>query len=328
MSLLGDLLPHSPQTDVAAFWVVAALTLLPGVVCLRWPTRLPAWAYRALMTYATVVIAVAIYFDGERHGGPPVLDEVLYTWIALYAGYFFTRRQIVFQMAAISLSYAVALVEIHAGPTGVTRWIIVVMMASFVAAVVHLLKGESDRLVAELDHAARTDLITGLLNRRGFDQRFDHELERAERASSPMTLLLCDLDRLKLLNDTFGHPAGDSALAALATTLLRGVRSIDTVARIGGDEFAVLLPETSLARGRGLAERLSEAISGRRDPANETMSASFGVAAFPQDGATGKELLAKADASLYLAKSYSASRISSSAAAGSTVASKPAAARM
>jgi hypothetical protein len=245
LSLLGDLLPHSPQANVTAFWVIGGLTSLLGLACLRWSERLPRWVYPAVMVYATGVISVAVYFDGERLGGRPVLDEVLYVWIALFFGYFFTRRQIVFQTAAIAIAYALALVEIHSGPSGVTRWTIVVMMVSVVSTAVHLLKRQSDRLMAELNDAARTDPMTGLLNRRGFDWQLEFELARASRLRFTVSLLLCDLDRLKLVNDTFGHPAGDAALAAVAATLLRGVRRVDTTARIGGDEFAVLVSGSS-----------------------------------------------------------------------------------
>jgi diguanylate cyclase (GGDEF)-like protein len=302
LSLIGDLLPHSPQANVTAFWVIGVLTSLLGLACLRWSERLPRWAYPALMLYGTAGISVAVYFDGERLGGRPVVDEVLYVWIALFFGYFFTHRQIIFQTAAIAIAYAFALIEIHSGPSGVTRWTIVVVMVSVVATAVHLLRRQSDRLVAELHDAARTDPITGLLNRRGFDRQLEIELARASRLRCTVSLLLCDLDRLKLVNDTFGHPAGDAALTAVAATLLKGVRHIDTAARIGGDEFAVLLPGSSGQDGLMQTERLSEAVGRLRDPGGDTLSASFGVAEFPADATTTTELLAKADSSLYFAK--------------------------
>jgi diguanylate cyclase (GGDEF)-like protein len=302
LSLIGDLLPHSPQANLTAFLMIGTLTLLIGFVCLRWSKRLPDWTYPLLMVYGTTLISVAVYFDGERLGGRPVLDEVLYVWIALYFGYFFTRRQIIVQTAAIAIAYAMALVEIHPGPSGVTRWTIVVMMVSVVATAVHLLKRQSDSLVAELNHAACTDPITGLLNRRGFDRQLELQLARSSRLGVNTALLLCDLDRLKLVNDTFGHPAGDAALAAVAGTLLKERRSTDTAARIGGDEFALLLPGCSANDAAKLAQRLSDAVSRLRDPGNDTLSASFGVAEFPRDATTTTGLLAKADSSLYVAK--------------------------
>jgi len=308
LALIGDLLPHSLHANVTAFGVIGTLTLLLGFACLRWSKSLPEWTYPPMMLYATTLISVAVYFNGERFGGKPVLDEVLYVWIALYFGYFFTRRQIVFQTAAIAIAYALALVEIHPGPSGVTRWTIMVMMVSVVAAAVHLLKRQSDSLVAELNHTASTDSTTGLLNRRGFGQQLELELERCSRVGSNAALLLCDLDRLKLLNDRFGHAAGDDALVAIASILVTGKRSIDAAARIGGDEFALLLPGCSANDAAKLAERLSRAVSRVRDPGDDTLSASFGVAEFPRDATTATELLAKADSSLYRAKHTRTSR--------------------
>jgi diguanylate cyclase (GGDEF)-like protein len=302
LSLIGDLLPHSPHANVTAFWIIGTVTLLLGFACLRWSKLLPEWTYGLLMLCASALISLAVYFDGERFGGKPVLDEVLYMWIALYCGYFFTRRHIVFQTAAIAVLYALALVEIHPGPSGVTRWTILVMMVSVIATAVHLLKRQSDGLVAELNHTASTDSVTGLLNRRGFDQQLELEMLRCSRLGSTAALLLCDLDRLKLVNDTFGHPAGDAALAAVAGILLQGKRQIDAAARIGGDEFALLLPGCSAHDAAQLAARLSAAISRQRDPGSGMLSASFGVAECPRDATTTAELLAKADSSLYLAK--------------------------
>jgi diguanylate cyclase (GGDEF)-like protein len=90
----------------------------------------------------------------------------------------------------------------------------------------------------------RTDLLTGLVNRQGFDERFEIELERGRRTAQPVALVLADIDGFKELNDRFGHPAGDLALTAVGRLARNAVRGIDTMARIGGDEFAAILPAT------------------------------------------------------------------------------------
>lgn len=302
LSLIGNIAPHAHQSDTDAYWVIAALAAVPAAALLRWPRRIPDAAYPVLMVYASVVISLALYFDGERVGGHAALDEVLYVWVALYAGYFFSRRQLIFQALVIAALYGGVLGLIHPGRTGVTRWLIVVTMVAAVSAVVHLLRRQTDELVAELDEAARTDRVTGLLNRRGFDAHYALEFERTRRAGGTFALMVCDLDRLKALNDSFGHAAGDDALIATGRALASAVRRMDIVARVGGDEFALLLPGANAREGFALAARMREAVASISAPADVTLSISVGIAEYPVDGEDAETLMAAADASLYAAK--------------------------
>jgi len=151
---------------------------------------------------------------------------------------------------------------------------------------------------AELVRLAATDDLTGLCNRRRFREELARELARADRTGEPLALLLFDLDGFKQVNDCFGHDAGDGALTAVAAALEATSRATDVVARIGGDEFAVLLPATDRAGAESLAKRFAEAISaaGRENG----VSASVGVAA--SDSSEPVDLLAEADRLLYIAK--------------------------
>ena len=150
--------------------------------------------------------------------------------------------------------------------------------------------------------AAFTDHLTGLANRRRFERQLEREVARTERYGRPFCLLLVDIDNFKHVNDTNGHDAGDEALRRVANVIQSGTRGIDTGARIGGDEFAVILPETSLERGLEVAERLRSAIAAlEADPA-QRVTASLGVAELPACAHTGDELRAAADAALYEAK--------------------------
>src|ERR687892_1620880 len=106
------------------------------------------------------------------------------------------------------------------------------------------------------EEAAFTDHLTGLANRRRFERQLEREVGRFSRYGHPFSLLMLDIDRFKEVNDTRGHDAGDEALRRVANVIQSGTRGIDTGARIGGDEFAVILPETDLARGLEVAERL------------------------------------------------------------------------
>jgi two-component system cell cycle response regulator len=149
---------------------------------------------------------------------------------------------------------------------------------------------------------AFTDHLTGLANRRRFERQLEREVARTERYTRPFCLLLVDIDNFKDVNDTLGHEAGDEALRRVANVIQSGTRGIDTGARIGGDEFAVILPETSLERGLEVAERLRAAIAALDAEPAAQVTASLGVAELPACAHTGDELRVAADAALYEAK--------------------------
>ncbi|MFL6334080.1 MAG: diguanylate cyclase [Pyrinomonadaceae bacterium] len=150
--------------------------------------------------------------------------------------------------------------------------------------------------------AAFTDHLTGLANRRRFERQLEREVARTERYSRPFCLLLVDIDNFKDVNDTHGHDAGDEALRRVANVVQSGTRGIDTGARIGGDEFAIILPETDLTRGLEVAERLRTAIAALDFGPAGRITASLGVAELPACAHTNEELRAAADAALYEAK--------------------------
>lgn len=152
------------------------------------------------------------------------------------------------------------------------------------------------------EEAAFTDHLTGLANRRRFERQLEREIARTARYLHPFCLLMLDIDNFKRVNDTFGHEAGDEAIRRLAKILQEGIRGIDLGARVGGDEFAVILAETNLARGVEVAERLRQAIKAAEIPKVGSISASFGVAESPRCAQNTHELLACADAALYEAK--------------------------
>jgi two-component system cell cycle response regulator len=157
--------------------------------------------------------------------------------------------------------------------------------------------------------AAFTDHLTGLANRRRFERQLDREVARTQRYGRPFCLLILDIDHFKKVNDTYGHEAGDDAIRHLANALQAGTRGIDTAARIGGEEFAVLLPETDFTRGLEVAERLRIAIKATEIPVVGRITASFGVAEFPQCAREGRELFAAVDAALYEAKRQGRDRV-------------------
>src|SRR5919109_1346981 len=142
---------------------------------------------------------------------------------------------------------------------------------------------------------SRADPLTGCLNRRGFEERFDAELSRAQRTGLPVGLIMLDLDHFKEINDTRGHAAGDDVLRWAVEVMNDVVRPMDVVGRIGGDEFAVAVPGAGPDDSMTVAKRLQEALSDRAP-------ASIGVACFPTDGADREELQRSADIGLYAGK--------------------------
>ena len=156
--------------------------------------------------------------------------------------------------------------------------------------------------MASLDDAARTDPLTGLLNRRAFEELFEHELERVHRTGGRVSVLIGDLDGFKAVNDRFGHEAGDAVLAKVADDMLKWKRKIDTPARIGGEEFAVLLPDTDERGAYLVAERLRRATHRSFAEYPLPVTISFGVATQPEHGDDLRSLLRAADRALYAAK--------------------------
>ena len=155
--------------------------------------------------------------------------------------------------------------------------------------------------VDELRELARLDDLTGALNRRAFFERLDDELRRAQRTAAAVTLVLCDLDGFKAINDAHGHPAGDAALRAFAELLEANVRSSDSVGRIGGDEFALILVGADPAHAEGIVSRLAGTLR-TGVPEVGGVQASFGSARAPEDGRSRDALVEAADRRLYEAK--------------------------
>lgn len=152
------------------------------------------------------------------------------------------------------------------------------------------------------EEAAFTDHLTGLANRRRFERQLDREVSRTLRYSHPFSLLMLDIDHFKFVNDNFGHHAGDEAIRGIARVLQEETRGIDLAARIGGEEFAVLLVETGQSEALEVAERLRVAIREMALPSSGRITASVGVAECPLSGQTSAEMLNAADVALYEAK--------------------------
>jgi diguanylate cyclase (GGDEF)-like protein len=169
-------------------------------------------------------------------------------------------------------------------------------------------------LVSQLEVAATTDSKTGLLNAAAWQELSQRELLRAQRDGSPCAVLLMDLDHFKRVNDTVGHLAGDAALKAIGDALKRELRGYDAVARFGGEEFVVFLDDIGIEEARQVAERTLSRIRGLVITCGSagqriSLTASIGMAAYPQHGQVITELIEQADSALYVAKRAGRDRV-------------------
>ena len=299
MSLLLFLvLPH-PEANVGGMLATIGVTFMVTAYVVARGERIPEYMYPWLVALGTVLITVGIYFRGE----PTAPHALFYLWIVFYACYFLGRLAAAGQLALAMAGYGLVL-ALADEPTGEALELWLVAASGFLVSglLIMMLKSQVDGMVLQLADAARTDKLTGLLNRRGFEEIFELELERAERGDRTLGLLIGDLDRFKQVNDLFGHHAGDRALARACEVLQREKRRIDTLVRLGGEEFAVIVPDASEQQAFRLAERLRVALRDEFDGDDVAVTISFGLACSPRHGKSREDLMGAADDALYAAK--------------------------
>ncbi len=299
LGVLSVVLPHDPITrDGVVLGISAvALAISLGLAAMR-HRGIGRTGVGVLLAFATLMTAAAIWATG----GPPNATSALYMWICLYAAYVLPARVALGFAAGCAASYV--FVTVLAPPefppvAHLTTSIASLVGATLIVATLHT------RLVAAMDDlglAARTDPLTGLANRRHFSVQLEHELERCRRNGSPLTVIVCDLDQFKDVNDSHGHMAGDRVLQLVGQVLTEQSRAIDLPARLGGEEFAIVLPDTDLPAGEVAAERLRLEIERRSALAGPAITLSLGVACTRQVGLAQDALFSAADRALYSAK--------------------------
>jgi diguanylate cyclase (GGDEF)-like protein len=223
----------------------------------------------------------------------------LFVLPVLWTTFFFRLGGAIAIVALVGLADAIVLISL-AGD-GIDRWLDVMASVSAVAAVVTVLGQHNDRLLARVTGEARTDMLTGLLNRRGLAERAAIELAHARRERRSIAVATFDIDYFKRINDEWGHETGDRVLVGVAAVLRDSVREIDAVARVGGEEFVVLLPGADAAAGDALTQRVRDALAHLGAPGLPAVSISAGVAAAVAPAAL-EPVLQGADTALYAAK--------------------------
>jgi diguanylate cyclase (GGDEF)-like protein len=165
-------------------------------------------------------------------------------------------------------------------------------------------------MFAQMQELALTDGLTGCYNRRSFELQLERDLHLATRIRQPLSLIMLDLDKFKQINDNAGHEAGDNALRMLAHNLTSELRAVDTAARFGGDEFAVILPQANIEGAMVVAERLRSRLGRTEIPGFGALTASFGLASYPAHASSRDTLVDAADRALFNSKRSGRNRIS------------------
>jgi diguanylate cyclase (GGDEF)-like protein/putative nucleotidyltransferase with HDIG domain len=298
LSALTVALPHAAHMNELGMLLIVANAYVVAALLYTQAARFPAWSLQATLAWGSTLITGVAYFSGET----PSPLVFFYLWVFLYASYFFTVRQAVAQIVYVGLVYG-ALLFARAPLSAVSVWWLVSMGTLLVGAMVIMaMRARVELLIARLYNAARTDPLTKLANRRGFRELLDLELERARRGGTEVAVLVGDLDNFKDINDRSGHKVGDAALKRVAKMLCDGKREIDTVARVGGEEFSLILPDTGRNGALALAERLRRTLHEEFASDTTPLTISFGLSVYPEHGETAAALLHAADQALYGAK--------------------------
>lgn len=284
--------------------VTSAVSAAAGLASARWIAgrswRARFWLFWTMA--ACLVMAIDAHLDGGL-ASPLLLMSSLPVMSAMSA----------LSPRAVTLCGGVSLGELAtvvlADPILPQQRAQVMMLSEFVVGAVALavasttyrfrLESRQINLLAELRRQSETDGLTGCLNQRAFHERLSEEIDRAVRYGRPLSVLMCDVDMFKAFNDNYGHPAGDDALCAVGANLRSAARSADVVGRIGGDEFALIMPETTLAEARTVEGRIK---SGQEAMPAPPLSISVGIAQLASSEPTSARLLRDADMNLYGAK--------------------------
>jgi diguanylate cyclase (GGDEF)-like protein len=292
---------RKPSLDLRS-WdrAYAALYL---ALCLAWGVG-AVWVMPASMAYETVVFAILM----GMAAGAAVIYGI--------------HRLAIWSMAAIMLPGTIDFAlrgDTEHRVMALAGLIYIAVMYNASRELAHYFR-ESQQLALELaiardraEHLARIDALTGLCNRRAFYEQGETLLRQARRYGKPLSLIMLDIDHFKSVNDSRGHAAGDATLQAVALAIQETPRETDVAGRVGGEEFALLLPETSLADASRLAERLRSRIADKlsvsHDGGEIRITASFGVAEFDSTTESLDVLVARADALLYRAKESGRNRV-------------------
>jgi diguanylate cyclase (GGDEF)-like protein/putative nucleotidyltransferase with HDIG domain len=311
IGLLAVLLPHPASFNTTGLILVQLGSVLTGIAVFAMADRVPLRALRLGPAIGTMNTTLCLYFSGDSTSG----FALFYLWIALYVFYFpASTKEAVFFVAFTVANYALAIAitpSLGGAQENASYSYFVILAGTLITAgtLLTYLRSRMERLMRRLTDAARTDPLTGMPNRVALQEVLVREIERAKPEARPVSVVVLDTDRFKSFNDRNGVEAGDRALNELGSLLERGARLPDTVARTSGGEFALVLPETHKHAAFMLAEELLNRIRGMAGHSRRTITASAGVAVYPEHGQRVGELLGAADEAMRAAKALGRDRV-------------------
>ncbi len=297
--LLGLVLPNHPGFDETLSSLLGLGALLIAVALILLYDRIPHWGFHVAVLGGTAFAAAGCY----AWGSDSVYAPLPFMWIVVYACWFFRPPAAAMHLLVVAVSYAVVLAIEDVSDDALAGYAATLLTLGVAGYLISRGRERVASLLRNLTDAVRRDPLTGLLNRRGFEEAFDLEIERCRRAETPLSLVVADIDRFKSVNDSRGHGAGDAVLRNVGELICGAKRSFDSAARVGGEEFAIIVPDTDEHGAYMLAERIRTGVD--RDAG---LTVSLGVACSPLHGATSDSLLQAADHALYAAKSLGRNR--------------------
>jgi diguanylate cyclase (GGDEF)-like protein len=277
---------------VGAMLVVIALAAWFGAA--RTPPRLLA----AVAPLSVLVVGALNLATSDSSTG----SQLFLLWPVLYAASFLSRRHTVLVLVQVMAVEALVMGSLQPTERALIDTLSLVLAFTMAAFAVLTFRARVDVLLAAVSAQAREDPMTGLPNRRAFDDHLQRLVAASGRSGDPLSLLLIDVDRFKDVNDTRGHMVGDQVLRAVAGALRASGREADIVARIGGDEFAVLLPACSLEDALPVGAAAADRAAARTARIGAPVTVSVGTATLPTGAQTAAELFAAADRALYASK--------------------------
>jgi diguanylate cyclase (GGDEF)-like protein len=281
----------SPAVDQARIAMTAGGAASIAVALLFAYDRAPGWTLSVFLLCGSMLIEWAVYASGDPQS--PFL--VFYLWIAFYAFYFLGRLQALLQTAFIGLAYAVVLEHGSAAfQQQALRWIVFTIAMMVAGLLVRMLRERIDHLMRELSEASRTDMLTGLMAQRGFDELLHKELERARRSGNRVGIVIGQIDGDAPLSAHLGERHADELLADVGARLGRTIRLNDEGGRVADEQFAVVCPYTDEKGAAIMAERAGSLVRDAYAEADVPHTLSFGIASYPKHGTSADALMQSA----------------------------------